>query len=202
MTTQDLMLVDEYARNNGLASEEVVDKIRSGNLIGQIIDGVWYVDAFSGKRDSARKSDTFNTTTAIMLAAANIDNENVLNAFNERSIHPFKADTPEYGLDIQKIKNEALQVKQRRFMRNGVILFFGIFMFIGLFMLIDAYVSYYRKDPTGGWLLFLFSLFIISISDFMYTSISKTNARHFLNGVSDSSTKDLYSFESTQNVII
>ena len=43
MEKQELRLAQDYADENAVALEDVIEKIRAGELKGKIDDGVWYV---------------------------------------------------------------------------------------------------------------------------------------------------------------
>lgn len=79
-----------------------------------------------------------NKVTGIMLAAANMEPERIYTDINSRKQWPFKAETPEHGLDIPRIFNAAQQSKTISRGKDVLIFVVSLFGFIVPFLAIPA----------------------------------------------------------------
>ena len=75
MEKQELRLAQDYADENAVALEDVIEKIRAGELKGKIDDGVWYVlDETTKSQVSESAKDTvsdLNSDAAFFVKLSN-----------------------------------------------------------------------------------------------------------------------------------
>jgi hypothetical protein len=129
--TKPLQPAHLFAHEHNVPLEQVLAWIREGTCVGQFIADTWYVDSSS---NIARRWDTslgiLNRSTAIMLAAANLDTDQLTVHFRKREEYPFRADTPEHGIDIDLIYAELSRAKNRLLVRDLILLVLGIGLII------------------------------------------------------------------------
>jgi len=70
-----------------------------------------------------KKMTRYNTTTKLLMAAVHLYPEDFNNDIRERAEHPYKASTTEFGVDIDKVKNELTNSKRSYFIKSTFLFF-------------------------------------------------------------------------------
>jgi len=62
--------VEEYAEQNGMTPQDVIEKIREGIFVGQIIEGKWYIEPASTVNPESNNESHTPVCTVISLGLA------------------------------------------------------------------------------------------------------------------------------------
>lgn len=178
-----LLSVEDFARKANCPPRDVLRQLKDGSLSGRMVDNIWYADVKALQQlDTASKPQS--AVTAIMLAAANLNWQEVLDAINARRASPLKATTPEFGLNIELIHAEAKLAKRRARWSDVVI---GIAALYGIVVALGGYESnvsdeLLMADGGGTSVMFqlLLVLFVITLADLVVRRQALKRARELL----------------------
>lgn len=179
--------VDDYARQQGVQSEDVILMINRGLKLGRLIDNQWYVEVPEVKSDKETNRDIYgptNPVTAYLQAAAILDNARVCDFFDKRNQAPLKADAPELGVDMPLVKKTAEIWDARLLIKDVLITTIAIIMGIWIANIIDDEYRYALDEQIYVTDISVALLALISIAaiTFGYTVWGKRNARLALHG--------------------
>lgn len=159
-----MLSVTDFAQHTKFTPEEIVNKLHAGLLAGRCVENDWYVErAELAKADGERPS--LNHVTAIMLAAANTNWREILDAIDLRRMSPIKAETPEYGLNIGLVHAEATLARRRNIGFNimiGVAALVGIGLVAGSTSNIDDMSGY-----DLPWSKLVIAFLLIAVADLL-----------------------------------
>lgn len=127
-----------------------------------------------------------NKVTGIMLAAANMQAERIYNNIQARERWPYKADTPEHGLDIARIFAEASQTRGVRLVKDVAILAVSVFGLMHLSHNPTPDELMAGEEPTMNWLATLGTLVVVAAIQFFFLKSMRQRARRALQEVTDS----------------
>lgn len=198
---ENMLPVEEFAKQVNSTPEIVISMIKDGKYVGRIVEDSWFVDIsktemLKEKQDGSATDCNF--VTAIMLAAANLECEKIYIAIEERKNSPFKADTPEYGIDIDRIYKESQDARQWLINRDIVIFISTIVGIILAFNIYDTYDSYSYYESDVNWSYMIMPFLIIAFVDLIFQRKTKAKARIALN----MRTGQNNPFELDNNIII
>ncbi len=176
----------DYALIKNVTPDEVVAKLRTGDLIGRIVENDWFVERAEIDKTS-QPDDSINGVTAIMLAAANIYWREILSVIDSRRAIPIKAATPEFGLRVDQIHSEAKQARKRALYFDIVI---GIVAIIGLSVLFPAS---YNSDEYGEyvlpWTSIIVTLLLVALADHLSRRAGLIRVREIIKSLDNTNAK-------------
>lgn len=176
-----MLSVSDFAQHIRSTPDEVVARLRAGRLAGRQVENDWYV-----KRTELARADVEhgrpNHVTAIMLAAANTHWREILDAIDARRRLPIKAETPEYGLNIERVHAEATLARHRAIGFDVVI---GIVALVGVGLIFGGTSD---SDAFAGnglpWFQLGIALLLIALADLLSRRGSLKRARAIIKELS------------------
>jgi hypothetical protein len=138
-----------------------------------------------------------NKVTGIMLAAANMEAERIYNNIRARERWPYKADTPEHGLDIARVFAEASQTRGVRLVKDVAILAVSVFGLMHLLHNPSPDELMAGQEPTINWLATLGTLVVVAAIQFFFLKSMRQRARQALQEATDSESTGAVGTSST-----
>jgi len=126
------------------------------------------------------------TATKLLMCAAHLYPDELYNDIKERFEHPYKASTPEFGIDIAKIRKELDKSREQRKVKS-------VFLFVVVLLVFPLFL----QNMENLNVLYI-ALFLASTAEFICLRSSKTKVRNMLNTDMQEDTDDI----TSDNVVV
>jgi len=130
----------------------------------------------------------YNSTTRLLMSAVHLYPDDFKEDIKERLEHPYKAPTPEFGIDLDKIREELDNSKGDYFKKST---FLFIVVLVALFILF--------QDIENNWGILILAFFLTFLAELIYLRTASKKVRKIMNIEGDNCHFDE---DSSKNIII